>query len=209
MVLKSGPNFSAFCSGVVIAADVVLTAGHCVEGGQLRVLVKDAAGQNQLLEIASSATHPEYLAVSSKVRARSIDLALLRTKTVLPAQYDPVSMASARNYAVGARFTIAGYGLAAENDMRTGGKLRAGAIVAAAPLSSIVLHAGDPDRKGLGGCTGDSGGPVFDADGNTLAAITVWSTGSGQRQCGDKTDAVWVAPQRGWIDSILAKWGVR
>ena len=58
MVLTSG---GGVCSGVVVAPDAVLTAGHCVAGvGENRVHYRDAAGRPVLAEVAARHLHPAY-----------------------------------------------------------------------------------------------------------------------------------------------------
>ena len=34
----------------------------------------------------------------------------------------------------------------------------------------------------------------------------VWSAGAGTNRCGLLTQAVWLEPQRAWIDGVLARW---
>jgi secreted trypsin-like serine protease len=76
-----------------------------------------------------------------------------------------------------------------------------------APLSTTLLWAEDPNKTGLGACSGDSGGPILSGDGAKVLAITTWSAGSGGgKRCGAVTQGPFVAPQRGWIDSVLRKW---
>jgi len=68
------------------------------------------------------------------------------------------------------------------------------------------LWAEDPNGAGAGACTGDSGGPILSEDGRQVLAIATWSAGNGRRHCGTVTQGPFVAPQRGWIDSVLKGW---
>ena len=86
-----------------------------------------------------------------------------------------------------------------EDDGKSSGRLREGTLAAREPLSSVLLWAEDPLRRGLGASTGDSGGPVFAADGDAVVALTLWATGTGAAQCGAVTQALWLAPYREWI----------
>ena len=65
------------------------------------------------------------------------------------------------------------------------------------------LCASSPDNDT---CTGDSGGPIY-AQSGTVAALSAWADGDARHFCGDLTQGVLVAPQRGWIDSVLRGWG--
>ena len=55
-------------------------------------------------------------------------------------------------------------------------------------------------------CRGDSGGPVFDAD-LRLAGVVYGKERSDGRSCGSVAQAVRIAPQRGWLDGVLRRWG--
>ncbi len=209
MVLKRTQSRAGFCSGVVVARDVVLTAAHCVTGAADIRILPSSGGQTDLLEVATVQTHPEFRPNAPRTRERSIDLALVRMKSPLPPQLSAAPRHNGETITIGTRFRIAGFGIAVEGNERSAGKLREGELAARAPLSSILLWANDPSGKGFGACTGDSGGPVFANDSATLVAITAWASGSGKRQCGLLTQATLVAPQAKWIDRVLATWGAR
>jgi hypothetical protein len=209
MVLKRDARGAGFCTGIVVSRDVILTAAHCAgPAGDLRIHLP-GEGESGFILVAQTAVHPEFRPDAPRTRERSIDLALLRTATPLPARLRPVTIDWTPAVQVGARYRIAGFGLTHEKDGRTGGTLRSGLLAARAPLSSILLWAKDPYGRGLGACTGDSGGPVFTPDGESLVAVTVWSTGEGKKACGDVTQAALLAPQRGWFENVLRSWTAR
>ncbi|MGI6245166.1 MAG: S1 family peptidase [Pseudochelatococcus sp.] len=210
MVLASG---GGVCSGIVLARDAVLTAGHCVAGGRdIRVHFRDAAGAPVLLETAEIATHNGYNARAIEARQRSIDLALVRLATPLPARFAPATLADARLPRAGTPVTALGWGASAEHDPATMGTFRAAALVTVEPYGpgKILLWAADPaglgKRAGAGVCQGDSGGPIVRADGAVIA-VSTWAKGAGGSACGLYTQGVLVAPQRGFIDGTLARWG--
>ena len=190
-----------FRSGVVLASDTVLTAGHCAADGEHRVHFRDAAGAPLLVEIAARAVHPGYDAGAAKARRRSIDLALLRTATPLPARFAPVTLSAAAPRA-GESLTLSGYGAAKPGDPRSTGTYRSVALPVIEPYgpSRILVWL----RGGAGGaCQGDSGGPIAGPDGAVLA-LSAWIGGT----CGGLTQGVLVGPQRGWIDGVLGGWGL-
>jgi secreted trypsin-like serine protease len=194
------------CSGTVVSSTVVITAGHCVTGsGQYAVAYREG-GSPVLQEVRQVARHPEF----SGRQKVSIDMALVRLKLPLPARFTPVSLdRSADDDVVGSRKTIAGFGLAQEGDEKSAGTLRS------AQVSILPRYYPRFMRLGLSSgdiriCKGDSGGPVL-AEGFTETTLTGVIYASerkrGGKQCGDTAQAVRIAPQRGWIDGILARWG--
>ena len=42
--------------------------------------------------------------------------------------------------------------------------------------------------------------------GDAIVGVIAWSAGSGRAQCGALTQAIWLGPQRGWIDGVLSGW---
>jgi hypothetical protein len=198
MVLSSK---GGVCTGVVLAPDTVLTAGHCAaDAREHRVHFRDAAGEPVLVEVAARAVHPGYDAGAATGRRRSIDLALLRTATPLPPRFAPVTLSTATPRA-GESLTLAGYGAARPGDPRSTGTYRSIGLPVIEPYgpSRILVWL----KGGAGGaCQGDSGGPVAGPDGAVLA-LAAWVGGA----CGGLTQGVLVGPQRGWIDQVLKDWG--
>jgi secreted trypsin-like serine protease len=65
-------------------------------------------------------------------------------------------------------------------------------------------------RDGLGACTGDSGGPVFEdrPGGAVLVGVVSWSTGSGgSAGCGGLTGVTPLTLYRDWILQTARQWG--
>ena len=207
MVLNSSGAGGSFCTGVVIAPGVVLTAAHCVSTPQTMRIYFKSGEAPVFMEIAATAIHPQYRAQAPRTRERSIDLALVQTKIALPATFQPVALDD-RAPRLDDAYGISGFGLTREGRGETGGHLRWGKVSTRAPLSNILLWAQDPAGKGFGACEGDSGGPVFALDTTALVAITNWSEGEGKTHCGKLTQAALIAPQRAWIDGVLRGWGV-
>lgn len=210
MVLSRHGAEQAFCSGALIAADIVLTAAHCVQSvADTAVLARDKAGRDVLLKVASVATHPEFRADAIRTRQRSIDIALLRLQEAPPLFLAPAALSSGADIQAGDRFRLAGFGLTREGVGKTAGGFRWGVVAAREPLSQILLWADDPQHRGLGACTGDSGGPIFSDDDESIVAVIAWTTGEHGRHCGALTQGALVAPQRSWIDNVVRGWNAR
>ena len=112
MALAQSGRGAGFCSGAVLAPNVVLTAAHCVAAPQAtRVHFRDGSGAPVLMEVARVARHPGFRADAVDARARSIDLALIETKEPLPSSFAPVAIGEAANE-IGAAFDVTGFGVA-------------------------------------------------------------------------------------------------
>ncbi len=209
MVLKASRSGPGNCTGVIIAPRTILTAAHCVAGAMDIAIYVSKQATPSPLRSSRIAVHPQYVPDAIRKRVRSIDLALIRTSAPLPAAIAPIRISAGEPVRLDQQFIIAGFGVRDERDPSLDGELRAGKLAARSPLSSILLWAADPSRRGLGACTGDSGGPIFDATLSSLIAITVWSTGSRGSKCGEITQGILVGPQKAWIEKTLRQWGGR
>lgn len=198
MVLASN---GGMCSAVVLAADAVLTAGHCVAGSHaLRVHFRGSDGAPVLIEVAGKVVSPGYDAGAVAGRRRSIDLALLRTAEPLPGRFAPALLTAAASQ-TGETLTVAGYGAARPGDPRSTGTYRSVALPVVEPYGPSRILVWLRGARTSGACQGDSGGPVTSADG-AVVAVNAWIDGA----CGGLTQAVRLGPQRDWIDRTLAGW---
>lgn len=205
MVLQRRGSAAGFCSGIVIGRTSVLTAAHCVpQGADVRIHYRDAEGAPVLLPVSRVLRHPGYRADAIAKREKSVDLAVITMTQPLPDRFSAATIGEPGAVTAGTSFRVAGFGVTREGDGKSSGQLREATLVARTPLSSVLLWAEDPRRQGLGACTGDSGGPVFQADGGAVVALTLWASGPGAAQCGAVTQALWLAPYRDWIRDAAA-----
>ncbi|CAH1656739.1 Trypsin [Hyphomicrobiales bacterium] len=201
------------CSAVVVAPDAILTAAHCVTGADaFRVHFRER-GEPVLIEPRTIAVHPGYVPNAIRTRQRSIDLALVRLPSSLPAQFSTTGLVAAqRSPAPGTALMLGGWGVAQEGDGASSGTFRTAPLTVVEPYgpSSILIWAADPQGRGkaagAGVCRGDSGGPIALGSGAVIA-ISTWSKGPGKRDCGLLSQGVLVGPQRAFIDRTLAGWG--
>jgi secreted trypsin-like serine protease len=198
MILHRAGLRASFCSGTVIGARTVLTAAHCVGSAEAtRVHFRDLSGAPVLMPVVRVARHPGYRTDAIAARAKSVDLAIVETHDPLPSAFTPASIASASD-TPGAAFTIAGFGVSQMGQAATSGVLREARVTLREPVSSLLLWL---DGAGAGACTGDSGGPVFDAAG-ALVGVIAFAQGATGRGCGGLTQAVRVAPFRAWFEAV-------
>ena len=206
-VLIRDSGKAGFCSGVVMAPNAVLTAGHCAKrAADMRVFYRDASGVPVLLEVREVVLHPGFKADAVPRRLVSIDLALINTTGPLDARFSAPDLDEAGGVAVGQPLLAAGFGVAREGDQTSAGALREISLTARAPISRTLVWAGDSGGAYGGACTGDSGGPIMTGDGARLLAIIAWSAGEASRRCGALTQGILVAPVRDWLRETIQSW---
>ncbi len=200
VVMVLGSRGSA-CSGVIVAQNVVLTAGHCALGSpQLAVAYYE--GKTPVLKnVVQSSVNPKA------------DIALVLVID-LPSRFSPVELTDDNP----THYTLAGFGLQAARNEVNDGKLHV-AEVDILPLSTAkTLHLGGANRDKaemsayLQVCKGDSGGGVFTFDMKLAGVISAtYNTGVKQGDtwsavCGNTAQAVRIEPQKEWINGVVNGW---
>ena len=106
----------------------------------------------------------------------------------------------------GSRFTIAGIGVTVRGDGKSGGTIRVAGLVATGKPGTLQIRLVDPvgqgAREGMGACTGNSGGPVFEdkQTGPAIVGVISWSTGPNMADgCGGLTGVTPLTLYRDWI----------
>jgi hypothetical protein len=203
-----------FCSGALIAADIVLTAAHCVLPGADYKVILPGETPPRLLGVKRVAAHPQFNVEAILAHRASADVALLQLDTPSsgksPAPLGPPLMP----IQPGDRLTIAGVGVTARGDGKTGGSIRAADLAVTGRPGTLQIRLADPltnnFRAGLGACTGDSGAPAFEMQSGRAVIIGVvsWSTGPNNSDgCGGLTGVTPLALYRDWILRTARSWG--
>jgi secreted trypsin-like serine protease len=204
-----------FCSGALIAPTLVLSAAHCVSpGASYKIVIYDAQKQPQLLAVKRVADHPDFNAQGIRSHRASADVALLQLAEPLPGKTPLPLGVPTEPFAAGQPYTVAGIGVAARGDGKSGGTVRAAALVSTSHPGKLQIRLVDPatdnTRDGLGACTGDSGGPVLQAQNGrtTVIGVVSWSTASKNAAgCGGLTGVTPLTLYRDWIVQTAKAWG--
>lgn len=205
-----------FCTGALIAPDLVLSAAHCVmPGADYKIVLYDAQRQPQLREVKRVAAHPQFNVQGILAHRASADVALLLLSEPLKARSPAPTAVPLEPIAAGGRFTVAGIGVTQRGDGKSGGTIRAARLVATGKPGRLQIRLVDPATnnasEGLGACTGDSGAPVFEDQNGRAVIIGVvsWSTGAQNAAgCGGLTGVTPLTSYRDWILSTARAWGV-
>ena len=203
-----------FCTGALIAPRVVLTAAHCVQPGADYKIVEYGAGQPQLQDVRKVAIHPAFRMEAMTAHRATADVALLQLE-MAPSGKAPSTLGAPNiPIMVGGRFTIAGIGVTVRGDGKSGGTVRVAGLVATGKPGTLQIRLVDPvgqgTRDGMGACTGDSGGPVFEdkQGGSAIIGVISWSTGpNGSAGCGGITGVTPLTLYRDWILQTARQWG--
>ncbi|GAA1685984.1 serine protease [Glycomyces endophyticus] len=201
-----------FCGGSVIAADVVLTAAHCVEdasAGDLVVfsgsvdLESDAVVETAVadLHVADSFNDPVAMANDWALLklAEPVDVEPIALGTEAAA-YDALETAGWGNtgseYPVVAEWVEVPFVSDADCESAYPGEVDA----------ASMLCAGDLANGGVDSCQGDSGGPIMTPAGGEQVLVGIVSWGYGCAEAGNPGVYAEIAGFAGAIDEVLAGW---
>jgi hypothetical protein len=213
MILSGRGNL---CTGVVLNQDLVLTAAHCIEPGLAYKLYElDTERKPIFYDLAKTIVHPQFSKATFDANRATPDLALLKLAAPLPSKFAPAALSQPRaRVAVGEPFAVVGYGVIAPRDNRSAAVLRRADLVATGQPGNLQLRLFDPatkgEKPGLGACTGDSGGPVYqERDGKRLVyGVVSWSTAPKAAEgCGGLTGVTPLELYLKWIAETARKLG--
>lgn len=196
------------CTGTALARDLVLTAAHCVARNE-RYDTKPYQ-TDTVIRVRSVAIHPKFDFAKYAASRATADVALIKLAAPLPDVIVPAALAAARHVKVGETITIAGFGTIADHSAAGLGLPRMAKLTVTGKPGSLQIRLYDPAtrnlRGGLGGCTGDSGGPAFDGEGPLVIGVVSWTTAADNEEgCGGLTGLTPLLLYRSWIIETARK----
>ncbi|MGE5182825.1 MAG: S1 family peptidase [Acidobacteriota bacterium] len=182
----------ALCTGTLVASDVVLTAGHCIDTHPFEVLIGTvdyAHPGGEKIAVASAVAYPDW--------QHAYDVGVL--VLAHPATAKPRAIAGActirEHLTGGARVQLVGFGLTTASGTGDNSKLNEAMLAvtdARCTESPACNTAIAPDGefaaggRGTDSCFGDSGGPIYvpTAHGAALAGVVSRGLGTQGAPCG-------------------------
>ena len=167
------------CTGTLVAPNLVLSAGHCVDPKAQEIVIMFApemknAKKEQVRKVVQAIVHPDY---STEMKAKDMyDIALMKFEGQAPSNYKVAPILFDRHpIQKGIRTIVAGYGLSWTIGPKAGaGTLRTTDLkISDANYSNTVVLLDQSITRGI--CSGDSGGPAYlEVDG----VLQVWGVAS-------------------------------
>lgn len=202
------PSGELVCSGTLVAARVVLTAAHCIDGVAKNILVH--SGRSTPVAVDGYATHPSYDRAGHRH-----DIGLLHLAGGVDAR--PATLVSSDDRLTlerhGENLVVYGWGVSEAGTVD--GKLRwavqrdisgkGAAVLGPGFDKARMIAAGRWEarlRKYSGACRGDSGGPLVTP---TARPAVVGVVSFGARRCSSNLPTVYtrVSAYREWIATTM------
>jgi len=181
-----------YCSGEIIAPNLVLTAAHCMDGKLEDFVIHfgpDATKPEAIRQSTAYYVHPHFDPIEM-----TNDLAILEFDGGLPVGYSPITLAeNAKGLNRRRKITLAGYGIPAMNE-----------------LNKISLRLESVDDKlsfkqtgKLRICHGDSGGPALISKDGEFVLVGIGNSVLGDGNCAGTSYYTRVDPYLNWIRSFF------
>lgn len=164
------------CSGTLVGASLILTAGHCVSDsatpGDYLVYIGDAVHT-----VGNVWQHASYDPLADDEAAARYDLGMLELSTPVT-KYAPIPILSGHRLQKGEQYFLAGYGTN-EDTWDTSRSFLENFKIGATKLeyrdNSLLWGTHTPYGSSI--CAGDSGGPAYLVEGTLVALVGVASIG--------------------------------
>lgn len=201
-VVLVGGDDSFYCTGVLVDAHHVLTAGHCATATR----------------VAFGASLPSAVPAAVRKRARhpTLDVALLtlaapatvklHTRRGAGSTAPPAGALRVLGFGVRDQLRLTGFGTKRSRDVSVDGwgcTLARAGVIGCSPSDDLLV----PGGSGNDTCLGDSGGPVFEAADDQWRLIAITSRGMRPRKviCGEGGIYVRVDRLASWLEQEVAE----
>ncbi|MCX6118164.1 MAG: trypsin-like serine protease [Proteobacteria bacterium] len=166
VALVNSLNLKSFCSGVVIARRVVLTAAHCILQTTPDSVVSfgNISEETPTIKIGHSVTHPDFDESQLEIEeplSIPADIGLIFLESDAPVSFAPNTLPTNDKQISGNdALVLAGYGASEVRPNKGLGVLRA-VTTSVSKIDSVNHELRYGGQRGKTACVGDSGGPAF------------------------------------------------
>ena len=196
---------TAACTGTLIAPDVVLTAGHCIEVSPVEVIVDAtdyAKPGGEVIRVKRAVAYPDW--------EHTFDVGVLVLEHASATAPRPIASAcTAKALVAGAKVRVVGFGLTTQSGTGDNSRLHQATLTVTDPscttdaaCASKVAPHGEFMAGGGGtdACFGDSGGPIYLGD--ALIGVVSRGIASAGKPCGGGGIYVRADAVVGWIEKV-------
>ncbi len=203
------------CTGTLIAPDVIVTAGHCIDFATRVFFGSDVAKPGRVVRTRDRHRHPDYhkggkhhdlMVLVLDERVENIPVREIAAKAVI----DKATDGRVVGFGNTDPFGSAGYGIKRQVDVPIASPSCAGSTHGSSDAAAygcdlgLEIVAGKP-LLAKDSCTGDSGGPFYvqkDGGAWTLGGATSRATNKAENDCGDGGIYVRVEAYLSWIRQL-------
>jgi secreted trypsin-like serine protease len=173
----------SLCSGTLIAADLVLTAGHCIEGDPIEVIIDSvdlARPDGDRRRVKWARSYPDW------IDTYDVGLVMLENPVFAKPRAIAQRCGARERFKVGLPLQLVGFGLTTTSGEGDNTKLHRAMLPLVDPTCGsdpscmpAIAPGGEfiAGGNGVDACFGDSGGPVYIETPSGLALIGVVSRG--------------------------------
>jgi V8-like Glu-specific endopeptidase len=203
-ILDTSEQFAIerYCTGLLIAPDVVLTAAHCLSDDPSHVMMQ-VYFQDKVVDVKGFVSHPEYQPLKTeRIHGKPMvidgynDVGLIFLEESMNS--NPIALLPQQGYHIKDKVkgTILGYGYIGPDEPNSSGQLRY-VDVSIKEISKGRLRIEGPKTS----CSGDSGGPILVKNGDRWLSIGITSAGD----CVDTATPMRTSHYSDWIQEQIQK----
>lgn len=204
MIMFLDGNLKQYCSGTLVAKNVVLTAAHCLDSSNKEVYVSSAVKERDISventrPVSTRYIHPKFTGGGGKD-----DLALAVFRRDLPKSSTPFPLPKDASFTIETDLLLTvGYG---KDKYGRKGVLKWGVLppkITLPWISDGVIYA--LQTEGFGICFGDSGGPLIASVQGDERLVGVTSFVGRDRGCYGHSGFVQLKPHLPWLKKRIAR----